>query len=632
MRGPTLKVSIGFGSTWTTADGSITWTDVTAKVFTEHGVTVSRGRGSELDEFRTGTCSLVLDNRGRLFDPSHSAGTHYGQLLPGVPLKIEGIANSTTYPVFRGFIDGWPQDFELSDNRPVVRVTATDGFAKLAKAGTPSSVYALEVAADEPVAWWRLSESAGDVMGDASGNRRDGTYTTGASLLAGRHPNQWETISAIDFDREHSATVVENIITAYPFTAEWIVKFDDVFTWTSGDYSAVIEGGDGTYGYSLAVNAYGAGPGGSDDPDMFYTMFTALGGLAYSTSAETGVAGDARVAHHMALRALSTGIYFYIDGELVASDTTSFAFGLAVSGTHIAGSPLYSYVHTLDGQLGDVALYDSDLGTTRLGVHYEAFRAPWDGDTTGERIDRILTAAGWPSSLIDTATGLTVLGPAVIGKNALALLKTYERSEQGRLFISRAGKVTFLDRYYNLTVTEGTTAQATFSDDGADIPYSGLGFDYDARVVYNRVRGSRPGGSTVEVYDQTSIDTYGEQVDDSLNGIEVGTDAELRALLELRLDRYKDPLLRARPLTIDLHGRTNAQQATVLALELGYRVNIERTPNDTGSAIDQDTIIEGIAHRIGPGSWTTTITTSPVDTRAYALWDAGLWDSALWAA
>src|SRR5690606_8686861 len=124
----------------------------------------------------------------------------------------------------------------------------------------------------------------------------------------------------------------------------------------------------------------------------------------------------------------------------------------------------------------DVTVYDDDLGTTRIAAHAAAFLAPWDGDTSGERIGRLLDVAGWPSDLRDLATGYSIIGPATLGDDALPLLKRVEKAEQGRLSISRDGKVTFLDRYYHVTVTEGTTVQATFSDDGSDNRYTSIAF------------------------------------------------------------------------------------------------------------------------------------------------------------
>lgn len=50
---------------------SITWTDVTEYV---QGVSIQRGRSNELDDFSTGSATIVLENNDRRFDPEYAAG------------------------------------------------------------------------------------------------------------------------------------------------------------------------------------------------------------------------------------------------------------------------------------------------------------------------------------------------------------------------------------------------------------------------------------------------------------------------------------------------------------------------------------------------------------------------------
>lgn len=628
MRGPTPKYYLGFGSTWTTLDSAITWTEVTSYVLSERGAGGSRGRSSELDDMRAGTFQFVLNSSDRRFDPTHTAGPYYGDLLPGVPVKVTGTANGTEYPVFRGFVGGWPQDYDLSNKLAYVNVNCTDGMAKLATAGTPSSVYAIEVEADSPRAWWRLSETAGETMADSSGNDFDGTYTAGTTALADRHPNQWETVTAINFDGEYRPAPVDDaaqLLSGRPTTIEFLVRTDKFPVGQGCNGNAFLYRG-ATFACTCELFI--------QEDEWSFQFFPATAAGITNNLMLTGLLERTGVTHHVAMRLPAAGDpVIYIDGVNATGSASTFAAftpgsRFVVAGEYFASSDAALEPNPLRAPFADLAVYTTDIGTTRLAAHVAALTAPWDGDTTGARIDRIL-GFGWPSDLIDTATGFTTLGPATLGKNQLQLIKGYEKAEQGRFFISRAGKATFLDRYYNQLVAAGSTSQATFSDDGSDNRYCAIAFDYDDRQVYNRIRSSRTGGSDIEVYDQTSIDTYGEQVDSSLTNLDLGTDAEARSLAELRLDRYKDPSLRVRPLELKLHGMTAAQQADVLDLELGYRVTVERTPQAVGSQIAQETVVEGISHRISGGQWTTTLTLSPVDAREYGLWGDN-WDEALW--
>src|SRR5690606_14640231 len=152
------------------------------------------------------------------------------------------------------------------------------------------------------------------------------------------------------------------------------------------------------------------------------------------------------VPHHYAYRCPAAGdANWYSDGDDSAvhnigttPGSATGNSGVTVGAQKLSGSVDLGFV----GSLADVAIYDTDIGEARIKAHAAAFLAPWDGDTTGERIDRLLDVAGWPSALRDLAKGYSVLGPATLGADALTLLKRAERVEQGRLFVSRDGKVT----------------------------------------------------------------------------------------------------------------------------------------------------------------------------------------------
>jgi hypothetical protein len=85
-----------------------TWVDVTQYV---RDINVRHGRGNDLQQFPSGSATLTLDNRARLFDPFNTAGTYYGNLKPRRQIKIVGHWAGVTYPIFRGFIAGWPVQY-----------------------------------------------------------------------------------------------------------------------------------------------------------------------------------------------------------------------------------------------------------------------------------------------------------------------------------------------------------------------------------------------------------------------------------------------------------------------------------------------------------------------------------------
>ena len=103
----------------------------------------------------------------------------------------------------------------------------------------------------------------------------------------------------------------------------------------------------------------------------------------------------------------------------------------------------------------------------------------------------------------DIETGVsTMQALSNITDNTLSILQTIERSENGLLFMSKSGKLTFKNRH----TTFPSSASMTFSDDGSDIPYNSVDYINDDNEIYNVINLTRTGGTT-----QTKEDT-GSQI------------------------------------------------------------------------------------------------------------------------
>jgi hypothetical protein len=98
------------------------------------GFSLSRGRNSELDSFEAGTLSLLLDNRDRALDPTNTASPYYPYVLPMRRVRLTAIYGTTTYRLFTGYIESWPQSWPGFVDA-VVDITAADGFKVLALSG-----------------------------------------------------------------------------------------------------------------------------------------------------------------------------------------------------------------------------------------------------------------------------------------------------------------------------------------------------------------------------------------------------------------------------------------------------------------------------------------------------------------
>lgn len=100
--------------------------DVTADL---QSVTVRRGRSRELERYQAGAADVVLDNKGRKYDPA--AGTAITAFGASMRPRKAITVTADGYPVFSGVVDDWNLDYSLEGNHRAT-VASTDGFVFLA--------------------------------------------------------------------------------------------------------------------------------------------------------------------------------------------------------------------------------------------------------------------------------------------------------------------------------------------------------------------------------------------------------------------------------------------------------------------------------------------------------------------
>lgn len=623
MAYPTLSVQIAFADD--PLDTSPTWTDVTAYV---RSISTTSGRARELEPFDVGTATVTLDNSDRRFDPLHTAGPHYGDLLPNKRIRIRATHDATTYDVWYGWIDGWPQSY-ADDGEVLVAVPCSDAFKLLARNDLPDSVYEVTVLDDEPWLWWRFQDTAGSSVADASGNDRVGTITSQA--------NGWENVDRPPTPIQDPTSV---FATQVPSGASWFIGQDVLEVAPSTEFTIeawIMDEGIDAFTYYAWVLA---------EVDAFQTgteWAILLGGLS-STYAERIIVGDRGTvtdhtrttsdvvndgkAHHVVVRCDDGTVTVYVDGSAVFTTTAGTPpvspsyWRWYVHGP--VGSAATSSVPTPRIGIGEFAVYPRLLSALEILGHYNAALTPWDGDTTGARVDRILNLFSWPAALKDTDAGLTTLGAARLERrNQLDYLRALTAAEQGQLFCDHrnGGKVTFRERHHRATNTRSITSQATLSDEntGGVYHYADLDLTYDEREIVNAVDVQWLGG-VVTVTDDASIATYGRS--GRTVETEMSSRAQAKALGEWIIGRYATPTVRCRKVTFDAAAYQTA--FGLLDLRINDRVTVRRLPSATGSAFEVDLIVEGIAHEIDDGvnDWTITLYVSQADAGPW--WLAGI--------
>lgn len=242
-------------------------------------------------------------------------------------------------------------------------------------------------------------------------------------------------------------------------------------------------------------------------------------------------------------------------------------------------------------------------------------------ELTGARVLDVLNIIRYPPGVWNVATGNTLLSAGTFNNvAAMDHLQAVARTENGFLFVDRTGLFTFLDRYHVGT----ETSQATFSDDGTAISYQAIVQNSQSLLLYNRVVGTRDGGTQQEADDIVSQAEY--LVRSLLLGqLENASDADTLSLCQYMVGRYSQPEVRFGQITLELQSLTSAQLATVLALDLVQLVTVKRTPPGTGtpSVITILSTVEniGLALDVSNSTYTMTIGLGSVDSRAFLVLD-----------
>ncbi len=197
------------------------------------------------------------------------------------------------------------------------------------------------------------------------------------------------------------------------------------------------------------------------------------------------------------------------------------------------------------------------------------------------------------------STGTQTLGGTAAytvpnGTNVLGYCSQINEAEQGRLFMSRDGDLTFEPRI-------GTTLDApsaTFHDDGTNIPYNGVGITFEANEVVNRATVQHLGAASPEVAeDLGSQATYFIQTYSITNSLLHNSTAAL-TLATYLLDAQ--PEARYTSLNTSFTMLTTAQRDTVAVLDIGDTIAIEKSfPSGlTTVQLSQELSIEGVEHTI----------------------------------
>lgn len=604
------------------------WVDISTRVVS---LRWEWGRSNELEPFESGEATVVLYNHDRLFDPEYTSGTYFGLLSPRVPFRIRSTASGGK-DLFYGFVHGgWAQDYEPPKNA-YCTVVLKDLLDVIDGEFLPVSALEGEVLADSPGAYWHLDETTGTQMFDSSGNGLHGFYSNPVlgedPLIVDIGGHSIECAHVGDARGEYRGA---SLPTAAPVTMEAWVQIPRDLTQV---HDIMVVQRDAAFGSGLIIGVT-TSAGGSPDGQLIVN-FAGLGGF-YNARGNTRVDDD-RV-HHVVMTMSSTAaadIKLYVDGveqtKTVISGTTGGSWPghrwWTVGNTTDNGQGDFG----IGGHIDEAAVYPSALSAARILTHYEAGSTAFEGESSGERIDRVLDIVGVPAGMRDIATGDTFMGPAIYRNQRVGdYLRGVVESEQGFLYVDHAagGVIKFRGRYSRFTETRSTASQATFTDaqTSSSLRYERDGLTIDPNgiaSIVNRVEVDWVGGTEVVTVDDVGISSpYGPRVRHLTT--EAPTPQAARSAGYWLIARYGRPQTRVRSIKTN-SGASTVAQSPALDLRVGDLATVVRTPQNAGNTITNTLIVEGVAHKVDEGQhWETRYSFSDADDSDVWIWGVSEW-------
>jgi len=579
---PTTQVYIAFNDGPYVA--SPTWTEVTTYV---RQINTQRGRQNELSDFESGNATVVLDNRSRIFDPFFTTGTYYGKLLPRRQIKIEATISSVTYPVFRGFVEGWPVSITDAGYDTTVTVQCFDALGLLADEEMPDDVSSAYVLSLAPRHYWPLDDPI-DPLNISTAQLIDlgsspqpltapvEVRTSNAPGLAPALPNTAVSLSETEYiEGWYFLSSVQSA------TDQTMLQW---FQLGSGDQNYIFT----RYGVGHEVEA------AYDKANSRLEIYTYNGTSQRLYQATIFL--DEFQPHHIAIKTLSAGTVssVYVDGLLetfTLASTTAFT------------DPLVEVFAVTPGRHQQAAVWTTLISGVDVKVVFGLGRGVLTEGTVA-RFNRVIGYTPFPSALTSTPSttySATLAEISTGGPPVTDELQTISNSEGGNIFVSRNGTLTLTSRK---AIFQGTslTSQASFGGAGISIGTE-LAYRLDAKNLRNTLAVGYSGDGSVEVSDSASITAYGTAGGSWSTQLSSVADAE--TLGELLVGFSATPAVVIDPIQVNVSA-ADASWTTILGLELLNRITLN-VVQQVGATITMSQILQSIEHTITPDRWITTI-------------------------
>jgi hypothetical protein len=588
MSPPTLKIEISFVESPSQSDS---WTDVTAYLSNVEAVSIQRGRQHEFDTVQAGTATLLLDNDTGYFTPDNADSPYYPYIKPRKRIRISATYRGASYPLFTGYIKGWPP------SRPIlgmtrVRLDCLDALGGVIGNTSIPSQTLINAA----------TTGTGIIAYDALTGNTDqlANFAPFTRISCSRAGSSFSGTYTITVNGETTSAIAVNATTATVMTAiEALPSVGPDVAYYGGTLAGVFSAGGGQIflGQNFAnvdlTGAITADFSGVSSPFAF-SLTLALAAPSGPPSRMWGRTNQRTLAVSLSAAVTSSDfVKVWIRGinwagKLIAETTAAFFT--------VAGNTTATFSNTFDQVFG--ILLDSQLsgGATRT-VTVSLVNTPTT-TASGDQFTAAARAGGMRAADIAVNTGVSTLQtPTLDGASAVGILQTIAQSESGLYYVDVSGVLQFRDRvtYYGGASrgTFGTVATTT-------LPYVNIDYSYDDVFVRNAVTIGRVGGTDQVAQDIPSIDRYGV-LTYSESGTLITTDAEALSKAKAFLIAKREPNgVRIGAMKLQGEDYPDSLWPLILGAELTQKFTI------TNDIVDQRLSLEYITMTMTLAVWDVT--------------------------
>lgn len=565
-----------------------TWTDLSGWITEE--LSVTWGRQDWIGDVSPSELSFTLHNPDGRFTPGKASSPYYPHLKYGARVRYREVIGATTIYIFDGYVTDWTATPSL-DGPWQTTVSAVDILGRFANVPVLGSYVIEEMLLDSPAWLYPLQESEGAVtFGDITGNEDPATIAGGSWLLGGVDAGQDVAAVATGIFAGTSVQVTNpTYLTWVPadgaatglwlqfpvpptspqFTIEALVQIT-----RDPQIGTIIACGDSEAGDGWELITQGAG----------IILFRWSDGTGSINQALPGTWADG-VLHHFVITVHSDHktVDLYADGTLGSTQTSVAAFIAAPIFHVVAGMKATFGVSTypFTGAFAYVAYYPGTLSAARVTAHYEAATTAFSGESTDDRITRLLTyRTNLGTGTIDT--GLSNMGGDNIdGQTLQQALLDVANTEAGATYADGHAKINFRSRSRLISPTTAVTLDA--STGAVDTPST---FRDDIQGVRNDLTVARSGGSDQRVMDATHVTANGDYADSLTLNIDTDANALTVATFLLGLgtaDQLATPNLTVNLLAL-LHRGDTTTVTAVLQLAPLDQIALSNLPTNSPSS------------------------------------------------